>query len=73
MKKTTTEQLGNLLGALLVGLLASIVMAWPVKWLWNWLCPEIFGLAEISAAQAWGLVLMLQLILPRTKIERNKN
>ena len=69
MKKSTGEQLGFLFGALLVGLLASVVMAWPVKWLWNWLCPVIFGLPEISAVQAWGLVFLLQLILPRTKIE----
>ena len=70
MKKTTTQQLGFLLGALAVGFLASLVMAWPVKWLWNWLCPDIFGLPEISAVQAWGLVFLLQLILPRTKVEQ---
>lgn len=70
MKKTTTQQLGFLIGALAVGFLASVVMAWPVKWLWNWLCPEIFGLPEISAVQAWGLVFLLQLILPRTKVEQ---
>lgn len=69
MKKSTGEQLGILLGTLFVSFLASVVMAWPVKWLWNWLCPEIFGLPEVSALQAWGLVLMLQLVLPRTKVE----
>lgn len=71
MKKSTTEQLGALLGALLIGFLASVVMAWPVKWLWNWLCPEIFGLPEVSVVQAWGLVFLLQLILPRTKVEQH--
>lgn len=71
MKKSTAEQLGALLRALLIGFLASVIMAWPVKWLWNWLCPEIFGLPEVSVAQAWGLVFLLQLILPRTKVEQN--
>ncbi len=70
MKQTTQQQLGFLFGALLVGFLASVVMAWPVKWLWNWLCPTIFSLPEISALQAWGLVFLLQLILPRTKVEQ---
>ena len=69
MKKTTQQQIGILIGALAVGFLASVIMAWPVKWLWNWLCPQIFGLPEISVVQAWGLVFLLQLILPRTKQE----
>lgn len=69
MKKTTQQQIAILIGALAVGFLASVIMAWPVKWLWNWLCPQIFGLPEISVVQAWGLVFLLQLILPRTKQE----
>lgn len=67
MNKSTKEQFRILLRALFVGFLASVVMAWPVKWLWNWLCPEIFGLPEVSALQAWGLMLMIHLIFPRTK------
>jgi hypothetical protein len=48
-------------------------MAFPVKWLWNWLLPEIFGFKQISASQAWGLVFMLQLMLPKTAIKSDNN
>jgi hypothetical protein len=63
------QKLTTLLAALIlaVGLafLASVLIAYPVKWLWNWLIPEIFtGVKEISALQAWGLVFLLNLMIP---------
>lgn len=45
---------------------ASIILAWPVKWLWNWLVPLIFGGSVIIVAQAWGLILLAQLLIPRS-------
>jgi hypothetical protein len=67
------QQIGAMIGALVIGLIASVLMAFPVKWLWNWLLPEIFGFKQISASQAWGLVFMLQLMLPKTSIKSDNN
>jgi hypothetical protein len=70
------QKLTTLLAALIlaVGLafLASVLIAYPVKWLWNWLIPEIFtGVKEISALQAWGLVFLLNLMIPnRNRAEK---
>jgi hypothetical protein len=70
------QKLTTLLAALIlaVGLafLASVLIAYPVKWLWNWLVPEIFtGVKEISALQAWGLVFLLNLMIPnRNRAEK---
>jgi hypothetical protein len=70
MKQQPKQQLTLLIGALLIGFLASVVMAFPVKWLWNWLVPAIFGLPEVSAVQAWGIVFLLQLLVPKTRINK---
>jgi len=71
--KNRTEQIGALLGALAIGLVASVIMAFPVKWLWNWLVPEIFtGVAQVSALQAWGLVFLIQLLVPKSAKDLNK-
>ena len=66
------QQLSAILAALAVGFLASVLMAFPVKWLWNWLVPEIFeGAKPVSALQAWGLVFLLQLLVPRTRVSKD--
>ena len=49
-----------------VAFVASIILAWPVKWLWNWLVPALFGGVPVSVAQAWGLILLAQLLIPRS-------
>lgn len=68
--KNRKEQLVVMLSALAVGFVASVVMAFPVKWLWNWLLPSIFtGVQEVSAVQAWGIVFLIQLLVPKSKPE----
>lgn len=52
-----------------IGVFASAIMAFPIKWLWNWILPDLVGVSEISAIQAWGLMFLLRLIFPITKIE----
>ena len=70
MQKLTTLLFALLLAAA-VAFLASVIIAYPVKWLWNWLLPEIFGWKEISALQDWGLVFLLNLMIPnRTRQEK---
>ena len=58
-----------MLAAIAIAFLVAVIMAYPVKWLWNWLVPGIFGLRTVSALEAWGLTLLLQLLLPKTKTE----
>jgi hypothetical protein len=50
--------------ALAVG--TSMLLCFPVQWLWNWLVPGILGLRRISIAEAWGIVVLLQLMFPRS-------
>jgi hypothetical protein len=71
MQKITTLLAALILAAGLA-FLASVIIAFPVKWLWNWLVPAIFtGVKEISALQAWGLVFLLNLMLPnRNRAEK---
>ena len=43
----------------------SIILAligFPVMWLWNWLCPDIFGLPEISFWKTIGLIALLSIL-----------
>ena len=71
--KNRKEQLVVMLSALAIGFVASVIMAFPVKWLWNWLLPEIFtGVQEVSAIQAWGIVFLIQLLVPKGKPELQK-
>jgi hypothetical protein len=71
MQKITTL-LAALILAVGLAFLASVLIAYPVKWLWNWLIPAIFtGVKEISALQAWGLVFLLNLMIPnRNRTEK---
>lgn len=50
----------------------SVLLAVPVKLLWNWLVPDIFDLARVSYAQAWGLTLMLRLMFSTTQYVEKK-
>jgi len=68
MQNTKTKiltALGVIAAAVAIAFLAAVIMAYPVKWLWNWLVPGIFGLRTLSALEAWGLTLLLQLLLPK--------
>ena len=65
-KTGLAQTLSTLVLTVTVAFVASIILAWPVKWLWNWLVPGIFGGIQISVAQAWGLILLAQLLIPRS-------
>lgn len=70
-------EFGKLLGAAIVVLgtviLLSFVLCLPVMWIWNWIMPELFGLATVTWTQAWGLNLLCGLLF-RAKVEvNNKN
>jgi len=42
----------------------TIIFTFPVMWLWNWLCPDLFGLPAITFWQAWGLSALFKFIMP---------
>lgn len=69
-KQLVTNQLKLVILSILIGILTSALLAFPIKWLWNWIMPGLAGLAELSAIQAWGLMLLLRLMFPITKIEQ---
>ena len=72
-KLDIATKIGVALAAILIAGVLSVIMAFPVKWLWNWLLPEIFGLKEISALQAWGLVFLLSLMIPNRNLTEKKS
>lgn len=68
-KQLINNQLKMAILSILIGLFTSALLAFPIKWLWNWIMPGLAGLAELSAIQAWGLMFLLRLMFPITKIE----
>ena len=60
------QTLSTLVLTVAVAVVASVILAWPVKWLWNWLVPVLFDGHPISVAQGWGLILLAQLLIPRS-------
>jgi Ca2+/H+ antiporter, TMEM165/GDT1 family len=47
---------------LLFVVVATFVFGFLVRGLWNWLMPSLFGLHEISFAQALGLFLLAKIL-----------
>lgn len=62
-KKSPIEIVGIIIfGAIAITGLA-ILFGFVVMWLWNWLMPEIFGLATLTYWQAVGLFILLKIFL----------
>ena len=66
-------QIALLIWFILIGFLSATVLAFPTKWLWNWVMVDIFNLVKISAWQAWGLLMLAHLLIPRgqTRVEKS--
>lgn len=71
-RKIGKTQVNNLFLYIVIAILTGFVLAFPVKWIWNWLCPGIFGVPEISAIQAWGLMVLSQLLLSRGSVQTER-
>jgi len=54
---------GRIIIGLIIAAAAALLFGFIVMLLWNWLMPEIFGLAEISYIQAWGLLLLAHILI----------
>jgi len=53
---------GMILGGLVAAVIFALIFGLGVKLLWNWLMPGLFGLAELSYWQAFGLVLLAKIL-----------
>lgn len=56
------ELLVLILGAVTLSIAVSAIFSVPVMLLWDWLMPTIFGLPEITWLQAWGLLLLCNIL-----------
>ncbi len=56
------EIFGKILGWLIILMVFVLLLTLPVWLLWNWLMPVIFGLPEVSIAQAFGLMLLASIL-----------
>lgn len=52
----------RVLSAIGLAVIWIIIGGLITKWLWNWLCPDLFGLPEISFLQAWGLTTLTTIL-----------
>ncbi|MDC9723237.1 MAG: hypothetical protein PSN34_10790 [Urechidicola sp.] len=41
----------------------AILFGFVIMWLWNWLMPELFGLAELTYWQAVGIFILSKILL----------
>lgn len=57
--------------ALLIIAIVSVVTAIPTYYLWNWLLPEIFGVAKITIFQAWGLNVLAGILFKNLTTKNN--
>jgi hypothetical protein len=45
----------------------SMLAAIPIYFLWNWLMPALFGLKSITITQAWGIVILSEILFKNNK------
>lgn len=66
------ELLIRFLSVLIVGIVVGAIVSYPAMLLWNsCLVPAVPGIKEVSWIQAWGIMLMGQLMF-QTKIGLNE-
>ena len=46
----------------ILGISLAFLFGWIVMLLWNWLMPDIFGLKRLTYWQAWGLLILCQVL-----------
>jgi|LakMenEpi03Aug12_release.lakeMendotaPanAssembly.Ray.scaffolds.fasta_scaffold427117_4 hypothetical protein len=62
--------LGAFIGVLAVW---TLLVTIPVQLLWNWLCPELFGLPKIGFLQTVGLIVLINFLLNRGNSKSDKS
>jgi len=67
------DTLITVLVALVLGIVLGLILSFPIMLLWNsFLVPAIPALKEIGWMQAWGILILCQ-ILGKTNIEFKKD
>lgn len=64
---------GVMVSALILSAIVGLFAAILVLLLWNWLCPDIFGLPEIGYWQAWGLFWLSALLVKGSCVSNSNN
>jgi hypothetical protein len=64
--KARSKKIGTIIGWVILGIIGvtafAVLFGYVVMLLWNWLMPELFGLAEIGFWKAVGIILLAKLI-----------
>jgi len=55
---TIAEKIGWVFIGALIAIAVAFIFMIPTWLLWNWLCPKLFGLPEISLLESLGLLLL---------------
>lgn len=70
MNNTLSDAIASLIAAIIafiggmfIIVLLGAIMAFFAMLLWNWLMPVIFGLKTIGFLQAWGLIILSNIML----------
>lgn len=59
-------------GTIVLGCAYGLLMAWPVMWLWNAdLVPAITILRPIGWIQAWGISILVSLLVTRASVSKD--
>lgn len=65
--KFRSKSLVEIIGIIIFGIIAitglAILFGFVIMWLWNWLMPEIFGLATLTYWQAVGVFILFKILL----------
>lgn len=60
--KKTFRIIGMVFMGVIFAILFALVFGLIVKWLWNYLMPDLFGLARINYLQAFAMVVLAKLL-----------
>jgi len=65
----------KVMSSILVGMLAglilaviSVAVAVPIWVFWDWVCPDVFGLPQLTFVQAYILCLLVKVFLLRINV-----
>jgi hypothetical protein len=65
------ESFFTVIFVIIIAFLISLLFAWPFMLLWNWLMPMIFGLTTLTFWQAFGLMMLCELMFKSSSSTSN--
>lgn len=73
MSNTVSEIVGALIVVVSVVITLSLLFSIVTMLLWNWLMPVIFSLPKITWLQAFGLTILLHLLIGGANVSKKSN